>query len=82
MRILADEEAAGLPLFKKGRRTRLNVKISQLKPGQILEVKKVTDWIGKRPPYQLVNRFAKRHGWKLLASPSPDETGWLVKREE
>ena len=81
MRKLSKEEADAMPILKKGRRTRLNIFLSQLKAGEILEVKK-TDWAGKRAPYQLINRFGKRHGWKLFARMLPDETGWLITRVE
>jgi len=82
MKKLTKEEVAGLPILKKGRRSRVNMQIAQLKPGEGAEIKKETDWIGKRPPYRLISRFAKRHGWKLLATRSPDDKGWIVVRVE
>jgi len=82
MKKLSKEEVQGLPILKKGSRTRLNIMLSQLKAGEGLDIKKEIDWIGKRPPYQLISRFAKRHGWKLDATRSPDDSGWIVIREK
>ena len=82
MRKLTPEEASGIVMLKKGRRSRLNIELAQLKAGEGLEIKKQADWVGKRPPYRLISRFAKQHGWKLEARRSPDETGWHVTRVE
>jgi hypothetical protein len=82
MRKLTPEEASEVVMLKKGRRTRLNIELSQLKAGEGIEIKKQTDWVGKRPPYRLISRFAKRHGWKIVATRAPDDMGWRVTRVE
>ena len=82
MRKLKPEEASQALMLKKGRRSRINIELSQLKPGEGIEIKKKNDWVGKRPPYQLISRFAKRHGWKLEARRAPDDGGWFVTRVE
>ncbi|HLG35326.1 MAG TPA: hypothetical protein VI757_10630 [Bacteroidia bacterium] len=46
MRKLSKEEVAGLPMLKQGRRTKVNIQISQLKPGEILivDTRRGLDW--------------------------------------
>jgi len=51
-----------------------------LKPGEGLAIDRGADWIGKRPPYQLINRFAKKHNWNIDTGRSPDGKGWIAKR--
>ena len=80
MKKLSKEEVDTLPLLKKGRHTRLSKELAMLKPGEGLQIEKGTDWIGKRPPYRLITRFAKKHKWNIDAGRSPDGKGWIAKR--
>lgn len=80
MKKLSKEESATLPLLKKGRYTRLYKMLATLEPGEALHIEKGKDWKSKRPPYQLITRFAKKHKWNVDAGRSPLEDGWIAKR--
>ena len=82
MKIYTGEEAAKLPMLGKGRTTRVSATLAKLKKGDACKSEKGIDWVSKTPPYTLIKRFAKRHGWKLAAGRAPDKSGWIVKRLE
>jgi hypothetical protein len=79
MKKLSAEEV-GKYFLSKGRKSRISQMLSTLNPGEGLIIEKEKDWVGKQPPYRIINRFAKRSGWKLDADRTPDEKGWVVKR--
>jgi hypothetical protein len=81
MKKLSKEEVKELPILKKGRYTRLHMQMLQLQPGEGLQVNRGEDWISKRPPYQLISRFAKKHKWKMTSGRSRDGKGWIIIRE-
>lgn len=80
MKKLNKEDVDALPLLKKGRHTRLSKMLATLKQGEGLHIEKGKDWIGKRPPYRLITRFAKKHNWKIDTGRSPQEDGWIARR--
>ena len=79
MKKLNSEEAKN-QLAVKGRSTRLAQHLATLGIGEALIIEKEKDWIGKRPPYRIINYFAKKTGWKLVAGRTTDGKGWIVKR--
>jgi len=79
MKKLSKEEVSKY-FFAKGRKSRISQMLSTLDPGEGLLIEKEKDWQGKQPPYRIINRFAKRTGWKLDADRTPDDKAWVVKR--
>ncbi len=73
-------EEAKQHIVVKGRSTRLAQHLSMLSEGEALIIEKEKEWIGKRPPYRIINHFAKRTGWKLISGRTADGKGWIVKR--
>jgi hypothetical protein len=67
-------------MFFKGHRTRLNQHLSTLQPGDRLIIERDIDWKGKRDPYYIINRLAKKNGWKFESGKTLDGKGWGVKR--
>ncbi len=65
--------------FFKGRGTRVYQMLISLKPGETLFIS-TDDWKGKRQPYYVANRVAKKTGWKLESGKTLDGGGWKVKR--
>ncbi|HLG34597.1 MAG TPA: hypothetical protein VI757_06910 [Bacteroidia bacterium] len=82
MKIIPKEEADAYPMLGQGRYTKVHIWLLKLKPGEKLIIVKGVDWISKSTPYKVARGVAKKYGWKLIARRSPDETGWVVKREE
>lgn len=79
MRILTAEEAEKIALAKRGRTSKIGAMAFQLNVGEMLEILK-TDWRGKNPPYDIINRLAKKTGRKFIKGRLPDGSGWGVKR--
>jgi hypothetical protein len=63
----------------KGRGTRVYQMLMSMKAGETLLIEP-TDWKGKRQPYYVINRVAKKNGWKIEAGKSIEGGGWKVKR--
>lgn len=59
MRILPAAEAAKIALAKRGRTSKIGAMAFQLGIGEMLEILK-TDWRGKNPTYDIINRLAKK----------------------
>jgi hypothetical protein len=82
MKKLSKEEASKSPLLKKGRSTRLSKMLATLEPGEGLDIIQEEDWTASYPPYRIINRFAKKHKWKITSGRLPGEKskGWRVIR--
>jgi hypothetical protein len=78
MRIHSVEETAKMAVAK-GRVSRIAAMLSQLQPGESLEIRR-EDWLGKRPPWRIVNYYAKKSGHLFDKGRLHDKSGWLVKR--
>ncbi len=79
MKINNTAEGNDETLFK-GRSTRLSQAILSLKPGQELHIEKGKDWIGKKPPYYVINRVKKKTGWQLVSGRPLEGGKWIVRR--
>jgi hypothetical protein len=79
MRVVKKEEAENTILAKAGRTSKISAMTSTLQVGEMLEIK-TTDWKGKKPPYNIINRLAKKTGRKFIKGRLPDGSGWGVKR--
>ena len=79
MRILKGEEAEKLVIVGGGRISRIGAMVSALEVGEALEILK-TDWKGKNPPYNAVNRIAKKTGKKFKKGRLLGGLGWGVRR--
>jgi hypothetical protein len=72
------EEDGDQPFFK-GRGTRVYQMLITLKIGETLFVE-TKDWKGKRQPYYVANRVAKKTGRTFESGKTMDGGGWKFKR--
>jgi len=79
MRILKGEEAEKLPIVGGGRLSRIGAMVMLLEVGDALEILK-TDWKGKNPLYNAINRVAKQTGRKFKKGRLLGGLGWGVRR--
>lgn len=79
MKRLSPEEVANLHPIKGGRHTWLHKELHMIELGAGLIIHN-KDWNGKRPPYEVIRRVAKKLSRKFEYGRLPDGTGWLVKR--
>ncbi len=79
MKKLNVEEAKNVEPVTHGRTSLVIATVSSLLVGEILIVTR-EDWKSKRPPYQAVDRYAKKSGRKFKRGKAPDGKGWMVKR--
>ena len=61
MRIIPSEEARKVVIASRGPISTISVMLARIQPGEVLEITP-DDWKGKRPPYAIVNYFAKKPG--------------------
>lgn len=73
------EEARDKTIVSHGRTSMVSAQIASLKVGELLEITR-QDWKGKRPPYGIVNRVAKKTGRVFERGKNADGTAWLVRR--
>ena len=79
MKKLTAEESKNLVPVTNGRTSRVIAEASTLLMGETLIITR-DDWKSKRPPYQAVDRLAKRTGRKFVRGRTPDGKGWMVTR--
>ncbi len=79
MKKLSVEEAKNLELITHGRTSKVIAEVSTLLVGEGLIITR-QDWPSKNPPYQSIDRFAKRSGRKFERGKTPDGKGWGVVR--
>lgn len=79
MKKLSAEEGKDLMPVTNGRTTLVSAIVSNLLIGEVLIIARA-DWKGKKPPYQVVNRVAKKTGRTFEKGRMPDGSGWMVKR--
>jgi hypothetical protein len=73
------EEAKDMIPVSNGRTSLVSVEVTGLKVGEALTITRA-DWPGKRPPYDVINRVAKKTGRTFIKGRSHDGKGWDVKR--
>ncbi len=73
------EEAKSLHIVTSGRTTKISAMTYSLEIGEAFDITRA-DWKGKKPPYNIINRVAKKTGRKFIKGRLPDGTGWVVKR--
>ncbi len=79
IRKIEPEEFERLTLHGRGRSSPFYNAVLALKVGEALVIEK-KDWKAKYSPTIVVNRVAKKHGYKYLCGALPDRSGWAVKR--
>jgi len=79
MQKLSAEEAKDLVLITGKRVSKISAQLLQLNVNEALLILR-SDWKGKKPPYNIINRLAKKTGRKFIKGRLPDGSGWGVKR--
>lgn len=79
MKKLTKEEAEGRVMVTNGRTTKIWAAVAGLLTGEVLIIER-KDWTGKRPPYDVVKRVAKKTNHQYEWGRSLDGKGWEVRR--
>ncbi len=79
MKKLSVEEAQNLEPVDHGRTSKVIATVSTLVVGEGLIITR-EDWPSKNPPYQAIDRLAKKTGRTFKRGKNPNGQGWAVKR--
>jgi hypothetical protein len=79
MKIIEKDKVPDILPVKGGRETLLRVMLLQVKVGEALEMGK-EEWLGKNPPYKIVAKVKKTHGFEFKYGKKADGSGWIFKR--
>lgn len=79
MQKLNAEEGKNYLPITHGRTTMIRAALFSLEINEVLIITR-NDWKAKKPPYEMVNRLAKKTGRVFIKGRTTDGTGWAVKR--
>ena len=81
MKVLEKDEVPKILPVKPGRDSKLRLNLLQLEVGQTLFMGK-EEWKRKNPPYKVVAKIKKTHGYLFEYGLKSDDTGWLFRRKK
>jgi hypothetical protein len=79
MQKIAKEDLPAILPTRGGRDTKLRVNLLQLAVGEGLFMTN-EEWKRKNPPYKIVARIKKTHGFRYEYGLKGDGSGWLFRR--